>query len=87
MKFLISTKATGHVCAYLSIDLHTEWQLRRSDRFTVAVDDLSHDLCQSLTSEEMKSYISEPCVGFPDPILKWMEDPREDLNLGIHLVD
>ena len=80
-------KATGHVCAYLSIDLHTEWQLRRSDRFTVAVDDLSHDLCQSLTSEEMKSYISEPCVGFPDPILKWMEDPREDLNLGIHLVD
>ena len=80
-------RATGHVCAYLNIDLHTEWQARRSDRLTEAVDDLSHDCCLSLTPEEVRSYISESQVGFPDPVLKWMEEPKEDLNLGIFLVE
>ena len=80
-------RATGHVCAYLCIDLHTEWQARRSDRFTEAVDDLSHDRCQSLTREEIDCYISNSWVGFPDPLMKWMKSPREDADLGINLVD
>ena len=80
-------RATAHVCAYLSIDLHTKWQPRRSDRFTEAVDDLSHDCCRSLTQDELKCYISEDNVGFPQPLMKWMENPKEDMNLGIQIVN
>ena len=79
-------RATAHVCAFLNVDLYTEWQPRRSDRSTVIVDDLSHDLCASLNQEEMEAYCEEKLTGFPDPVLAWMKSPRIDAYLGHHLV-
>ena len=64
-------RAAAHVCAYLDIDLHTEWQPRRSDRPTNIADDLTHDLCGALNEEELKSYLVER-EGFPEPLLAWM---------------
>ena len=80
-------RATAHVCAYLNIELHVEWQRRRSDRCSVAVDNLSHDRCEGLTREEISQYLAEPMNGFPDPLLRWMKAPRVDYNLGIELVE
>ena len=80
-------RATAHVCAYLDIDLYTEWQPRRSDRFTDVADDLSHDLCRALNKEELEAYIAEEMICFPGPLLAWMKAPRIDANLGIQLVD
>ena len=80
-------RATAHVCAFLNVDLHTEWQPRRFDRCTRIVDDLSHDLCASLGQEELKAYCEEELAGFPDPLLAWMNSPRIDANLGHRLVD
>ena len=79
-------RATAHVCAFLNIDLHVEWQRRRIDRYTRVVDNLSHDRCEEMTQEEVEQYLSEPLVGFPEPLLRWMMGPRIDYNLGIHLV-
>ena len=75
------------MCAFLNINLHLEWQRRRSDRYTVVVDNLSHDRCEGLTQDEMARYLSEPMVGFPGPLLRWMNSPRVDYNLGIELVE
>ena len=80
-------RATAHVCAFLNINLHLEWQRRRSDRYTIVVDNLSHDRCEGLTQDEMAQYLSEPMVGFPGPLLRWMHSPRVDYNLGIELVE
>ena len=80
-------RATAHVCAFLNIDLHVEWQRRRSDRCSVAVDNLSHDRCEGLTPEEISQYLAEPMNGFPDPLLWWMKAPRVDYDLGIKLVE
>ena len=80
-------RATAHVCAFLNIDLHVEWQRRRSDRCSVAVDNLSHDRCEGLTPEEISQYLAEPMNGFPDPLLRWMKAPRVDYDLGIKLVE
>ena len=83
----VLVRAMGHVCAFLNIDLHTEWQIRRTDRYTEVVDNLSHDCCQGLNMEEIQSYISEPCEGFPEPLLIWMRSPWKDWSLGIRLVE
>ena len=80
-------RATAHVCAALHINLHTEWQLRRTDRMTEVVDNLSHDRCQSLSGEELQAYLSEEQEGFPSPLLAWLNSPREDYNLGPLLVE
>ena len=80
-------RAVGHICAFLNIDLHLQWQRRRSDRCSVAVDNLSHDRCEGLTQEETSCYLSESKVGFPEPLLRWMKGPRVDYNLGIELVE
>ena len=80
-------RATAHVCAALHIDLHTEWQLRRSDRLTEAVDNLSHDRCLGLSADELEAYLSEEQEGFPAPLLAWMNSPRIDYNLGPQLVE
>ena len=79
-------RACGHVCAALNIDLHTEWRRRRTDRYTVVVDDLSHDRCKEMSREELQAYLVETQDGFPEPLLTWMKAPRTDLNLGINLV-
>ena len=83
----VLVRAMGHVCAFLNIDLHTEWQIRRTDRYTEVVDNLSHDCCQGLNMEEIQSYISEACEGFPEPLLIWMRSPWKDWSLGIRLVE
>ena len=80
-------RATAHVCAALHINLHTEWQLRRSDRRTEVVDNLSHDRCQGLSVEELEAYLSEGQDSFPSPLLAWMNSPRVDYNLGPQLVE
>ena len=80
-------RATAHVCAVLHINLHTEWQLRRSDRLTEVVDNLSHDRCKGLSADELEAYLSEDQEGFPLPLLAWMNSPRIDYNLGPQLVD
>ena len=80
-------RATAHVCAYLDIKLYTEWQARRSDRFTDVVDNLSHDLCGTLNEDELEAYLTETLICFPKPLLAWMKSPRIDVNLGIQLVD
>ena len=80
-------RATAHVCTYLNIDLHVEWQRRRSDRYTRIVDNLSHDRCEEMTQDELEQYLKEPLVGFPVPLLRWMKGPRIDYDLGIHLVE
>ena len=79
-------RATAHVCAALHISLYTEWQLRRTDRWTEVLDNLSHDRCQGMNGEELQAYLSEPQDGFPPPLLVWMEAPHCDYNLGIRLV-
>ena len=79
-------RATAHVCAELCIELHTEWQARRSDRMTEVVDNLSHDRCQGLNASELAAYLKESQVGFPAPLLAWMYQPRIDWNLGPALV-
>ena len=80
-------RATAHVCAFLNVHLYTEWRPRRSDRPTEVVDDLSHDLCGALNSEELEAYVKEKQVGFPEPLLLWLRSPKVDLNLGIRLVE
>ena len=80
-------RAIGHLCAFLNVDLHTEWQLRRTSRYTEVVDNLSHDCCQGLTKEELQSYVAENRVGFPEPLLIWMRKPWKDWSLGNRLVD
>ena len=82
----VIVRAIAHICAELDITLFAEWRPRRSSRETVAVDDLSHDCCESLTAEELKSYIEEPMLTFPDPLLAWLKEPRRDHDLGPSLV-
>ena len=62
-------RACAHVCAALNINLHTEWRRRRSDRNTKVVDNLSHDRCEDMMSEELQAYLSETQDGFPEPLL------------------
>ena len=80
-------RAAAHVCAFLNVQLYTEWQPRRSDRPTEVVDDLSHDLCESLSRAELVAYLKEEQVGFPEPLLLWLRAPKVDLNLGVRLVE
>ena len=50
--------------------------------YSIIVDDLTHNLMGSLLREELKAYLDLGMVAFPTPILRWMENPVEDLFLG-----
>ena len=50
------------------------------------VDNLSHDRCMGMTRAELKAYLDERKLGFPDPLITWMKQPRVDYNLGHQLV-
>ena len=78
--------ATAHVSATLQIDLHTEWQPRRTDRYSEVVDNLSHDRCSGLSPAELQAYLEEDQDCFPPPLLSWMRSPRIDSSLGPRLV-
>ena len=79
-------RATAHVCSALGVRLYTEWQPRCSDRESSVVDNLSHDRCLGMTRAELQAYLDERKLGFPDPLLTWMKQPRVDYNLGPQLV-
>ena len=75
-------RAARVIAAGLGSYIHAEWTPRRSSRETRIVDNLSHNLLEELTAEEVKAYIELGCVSFPDPILQWMSEPTNDNLLG-----
>ena len=82
--YLVTTlvRAARVVAAGISSHIHAVWTPRRSSRETRIADNLSHNLLEELTREEVQAYVSLGCVSFPEPVLQWMRRPGSDDFLG-----
>ena len=45
-------------------------------------DNLTHNILEELSEEEVRSYLCLGRVTFPQPILSWMASPGADRSLG-----
>jgi len=75
-------RAARGVAAALGATIHCEWTPRRSSRGTVIADELSHCRTACLSEEELSAFLTGCHIRFPDPILSWMENPKQDVSLG-----
>ena len=76
-------RAARGVAAALGATIYCEWIPRRSSRETVIADELSHCRTACLSPKELTAFLSGCHIRFPDPILSWMENPKQDLSLGL----
>ena len=78
-----AVRAARVVAAGLGATIHTTWVRRCSSREATIADDLSHCRTAGLTGDELSAFLQQGHVRFPDPILRWMENPRPDPSLGV----
>ena len=48
----------------------------------IIADNLTHNILEELSEEEVRSYLCLGRVTFPQPILSWMASPGADRSLG-----
>ena len=79
-------RAAREVCAALSASPFVEWERRRTSQGAIIADNLTHNILEELSEEEVRSYLRLGRVTFPRPILSWMASPGADRCLGTKVI-
>ena len=79
-------KASRVVAAKLCADIYVTWEPRRSSKGSKIADNLTHNILEDLSNEEVQTYLKMGRVCFPKPILEWMDRPGPDRTLGARVV-
>ena len=75
-------RAAKVLAAGIGVTLFATWEPRRSSRACRVADNLTHNMLDELSEEEVDAYIAFNTVTFLDPLLHWMTNPKPDQSLG-----
>ena len=79
-------RAARVVAAGIGASLFVSWEARRSSHGSVIADNLTHNILEGLSTQEVQDFLNLSTVSFPDPILEWMGSPGPDRSLGANIV-